>query len=80
MTLDNYIGPDYGVAGPEIFAAIKQLASLEGVILDPVYTGKAFYGMVQEIQKGRYASASDMVFVHTGGLFGLFAQQQKLNY
>ena len=80
VTLDNYIGPDYGVAGPEIFAAIKQLASLEGVILDPVYTGKAFYGMVQEIQKGRYASASDMVFVHTGGLFGLFAQQQKLNY
>jgi len=80
VTLDNYIGLDYGVAGPEIFAAIKQLASLEGVILDPVYTGKAFYGMVQEIQKGRYASASDMVFVHTGGLFGLFAQQQKLNY
>lgn len=80
VTEDNYIGPDYGQAGPEIFASIKQLASLEGVILDPVYTGKAFYGMVEEIRKGRYAGASDIVFVHTGGLFGLFAQQQKLNY
>ena len=80
VTEDNYIGPDYGQAGPEIFASIKQLASLEGVILDPVYTGKAFYGMVEEIRKGRYDSASDIVFVHTGGLFGLFAQQHRLNY
>ena len=41
VTEDNYIGPDYGQAGPEIFASIKQLASLEGVILDPAYTGKS---------------------------------------
>jgi D-cysteine desulfhydrase len=77
---DQYIGPNYGEAGPEIFAAIKHLAALEGVILDPVYTGKAFYGMVEEIRKGRYDSASDIVFVHTGGLFGLLAQQHRLNY
>ncbi len=35
---------------------------------------------LKRFSKGRYAGASDMVFVHTGGLFGLFAQQQKLNY
>ena len=80
VTHDQYIGPDYGQAGPEIFAWIKKLAALEGVILDPVYTGKAFYGMVKDIRQGRYSNASDIVFLHTGGIFGLFAQQQKLDY
>ena len=79
-TNDGYIGTDYGLAGPEVFAMIKDLAALEGVILDPVYTGKAFYGMVEEIKAGRYSGASDIVFVHTGGLFGLLAQQDKLAY
>ncbi|MGB2041804.1 MAG: 1-aminocyclopropane-1-carboxylate deaminase/D-cysteine desulfhydrase [Porticoccaceae bacterium] len=79
LTQDQYAGPKYGEAGPEVFAAIKHLAALEGVILDPVYTGKAFYGMVEEIRKGRYAGVSDMVFVHTGGLLGLLAQQHRLN-
>jgi D-cysteine desulfhydrase len=79
VTQDQYVGPRYGEAGPEVFAAIKHLAVLEGVILDPVYTGKAFYGMVEEMRKGRYAGVSDMVFVHTGGLFGLLAQQHRLN-
>lgn len=80
VTHDQYVGADYGKAGPEVFESIKQLAALEGIILDPVYTGKAFRGMVEEIRQGRYSDASDIVFVHTGGLFGLLAQQQQLNY
>jgi len=81
-TSDSYIGPGYGQADPEVFEFIKQLAAMEGILLDPVYTGKAFYGLVNDIKQGKYASGdnSDIVFVHTGGLFGLFAQQQNLGY
>ncbi|MCT2530953.1 D-cysteine desulfhydrase family protein [SAR92 clade bacterium H921] len=79
-TNDQYVGPDYGAAGPEVFATLKELAALEGVILDPVYTGKAFHGMLQQIRQGHYRDDTDIVFVHTGGLFGLLAQQDQLNY
>jgi D-cysteine desulfhydrase len=81
-TCDRYIGPGYGQADPEVFEFIKQLAAMEGILLDPVYTGKAFFGLTEDIKQGKYAKAenSDIVFVHTGGLFGLFAQQQSLGY
>jgi D-cysteine desulfhydrase len=81
-TCDDYIGPGYGEAGPEIFQCIKQVAAMEGILLDPVYTGKAFFGLIEDIKKGRYSRAedSDIVFIHTGGLFGLFAQQEYLGY
>jgi len=49
---------------------------MEGLVLDPVYTGKAFYGMLQELAKGRFSGVRDIVFVHTGGIFGLMAQRQ----
>ncbi|MBA6412343.1 D-cysteine desulfhydrase family protein [Parahaliea sp. F7430] len=74
--LDGYVGEGYGKAGPEIFDLIRQLARLEGLVLDPVYTGKAFYGMLQELAQGRFADCQDIVFVHTGGIFGLMAQRQ----
>ena len=72
--LDGYVGEGYGRAGPEIFELIAELCALEGVVLDPVYTGKAFYGMLQEIAAGRFTGCRDIVFVHTGGVFGIFPQ------
>lgn len=77
---DRYIGPGYSIATAEIFSTIRHLAALEGLILDPVYTGKAFYGMLEEIKKGHYAHCSNIVFVHTGGLFGLMAQSGQLDF
>ena len=77
-TNDNYIGPDYGIADPHVFDLIKDLAKMEGLVLDPVYTGKAFYGMVEDIKQGLFDNDGDIVFLHTGGLFGLLAQQQLL--
>ena len=77
---DDFIGPGYSRAGPEVFATIKQLAALEGLLLDPVYTGKAFHGMLTLIEQGYFADSSDIVFVHTGGLFGLFAQRGQLSF
>lgn len=74
-TCDSYIGPGYAKAGPEIFETIKLLARTEGLVLDPVYTGKAFHGLLQEIRRGQLQGARDVVFIHTGGIFGLFPQR-----
>lgn len=74
--LDGYVGEGYARAGPEIFSLIRDLARMEGVVLDPVYTGKAFYGMLRELEVGRFDDCRDLVFVHTGGIFGLMAQRQ----
>jgi D-cysteine desulfhydrase len=74
---DGYIGPGYAKADPEVFETIGWLARTEGIVLDPVYTGKAFYGLVQEIKTGALAGARDVVFVHTGGVFGIFPQKHQ---
>ncbi|NHN35857.1 D-cysteine desulfhydrase family protein [Pseudomaricurvus alcaniphilus] len=73
---DRYIGPGYAKAGAEVFATIAWLARTEGIVLDPVYTGKAFHGLVSELRAGRLPSDRDIVFVHTGGIFGNFPQKQ----
>ena len=77
-TLDDYIGPGYAQTYPEVIDTIKWLAQLEGVFLDPVYTAKAFFGMISEIKKGRFKNTSNIVFVHTGGVFGTFAYASEL--
>jgi len=77
-TIDAYIGPGYGVADAAVHALIGELARTEGVLLDPVYTGKAFYGLQCEIEQGCLREASDVVFIHTGGIFGLFPQRDAL--
>jgi D-cysteine desulfhydrase len=76
--LDGYVGQGYAVAGPEVFELIGELCRLEGLVLDPVYTGKAFAGMLAELAAGRFDGCRDIVFVHTGGIFGLFPQRQGL--
>lgn len=73
QTNDAYIGPGYGRADPEVFATIAELAALEGVVLDPVYTGKAFHGLISDIASDSLPSnVKDIIFVHTGGVFGIF--------
>jgi D-cysteine desulfhydrase len=78
--LDGYVGEGYGVASPAVFDLIAELAALEGLVLDPVYTGKAFQGMLAELKAGRFASCRDVVFVHAGGLFGVFPQSQGFSW
>jgi D-cysteine desulfhydrase len=73
--LDGYVGEGYGIASKEVFDLIAQLARLEGIVLDPVYTGKAFLGLVSEIEKGTFDGIEDIVFMHTGGTFGIFPQR-----
>jgi D-cysteine desulfhydrase len=73
--IDGYVGDGYGIASPEVFGTIRELAALEGIVLDPVYTGKAFHGMIREIAAGRFADRRDIVFLHTGGIYGVFPQR-----
>ncbi|MBT8148423.1 MAG: D-cysteine desulfhydrase family protein [Pseudomonadales bacterium] len=75
--IDDYIGAGYGQAGKDVLDTIQLLASLEGIVLDPVYTGKAFNGLLTEIQQGRFAGENHIVFVHTGGIFGLMPYAGK---
>ncbi len=78
--IDGYVGPGYARADREIFETIAELAALEGVVLDPVYTGKAFHGMLRELAAGRFAGSTDLVFIHTGGVFGLFPQRDAFGF
>ncbi|MGM0633082.1 MAG: 1-aminocyclopropane-1-carboxylate deaminase/D-cysteine desulfhydrase [Pseudomonadota bacterium] len=75
-TVDGHVGPGYGEALPPVYETIASLARSEGVFLDPVYTGKAFHGLMREWRDGALKGARDVVFVHTGGLFGLFPHRR----
>lgn len=76
--IDGYVGPGYGKADEHVFDTIRMLARTEGVIFDPVYTGKAFDALLTEIRAGRFNDTDDIVFIHTGGIFGLFPQRNQL--
>jgi D-cysteine desulfhydrase len=70
--IDGYVGEGYGKASKEVLSTIRTLATLEGVVFDPVYSGKAFHGLLSEINSGRFSDSRDICFIHTGGIFGLF--------
>ena len=78
--IDGYVGPGYGRAEAEVFETIATVARLEGLVLDPVYTGKAFHGMLSEIQSGRFEGCRDIVFLHTGGVYGVFPMRGEFNF
>ncbi len=73
---DDYIGPGYGAPTPAMQEAVKLVAKTEGIILDPVYTGKAMAGLIDLIRTGFFTPDDTVVFLHTGGIGGLFAPVQ----
>ena len=74
---DTYVGPGYGYPTEQTWEAIGLLGRLEGIILDPVYTGKAMAGLLGHIREGRVAGDQTVVFVHTGGSPALFAYSEE---
>ena len=64
---DGYIGEGYGIPSFEGIVAIQLVCKTEGVVLDPVYTGKAMAGFKSEIQTGEFSRSDTTVFIHTGG-------------
>jgi len=75
---DHYYLPGYGVPNDGMVHAVRLLAEKEGVLLDPVYTGKAMAGLLDLVHKGDIAESSTVVFLHTGGSSGLFAYPRDL--
>ncbi|MGE0722953.1 MAG: D-cysteine desulfhydrase [Alphaproteobacteria bacterium] len=78
MANSDYVGAGYGIPTPGMLEAIKMLAREEGVLLDPVYSGKAMDGLIDLVRKGAYRKGENVVFIHTGGQAGLFAYQGAL--
>lgn len=79
--VDNYIGKGYGDIYPEVLKTIKYVINKEGLLLDPVYTGKAFYGMLDYIQKNNIKN-KNILFLHTGGtpiFFSKYKTFQEFN-
>ena len=74
----NYIGGGYGVIGAPEREAIELLASHEGILLDPVYTGRAMAGLIDLIRRGEFSSDDNVLFWHTGGGPALFAYAEGL--
>lgn len=72
-TDQGYIGEGYGVPSRECVEAIRLVAEHEGILLDPVYTGKAMACLIDHVRRGRLDPASSVVFLHTGGVPALFA-------
>jgi L-cysteate sulfo-lyase len=68
----DYVGDGYGIPTEGMAAAVRMLAQEEGILLDPVYSGKAMAGMIDLIRKGSLAKGQTIVFLHTGGAVGLF--------
>jgi L-cysteate sulfo-lyase len=72
------VGEGYGIPTDAMNAALLLLARLEGLLFDPVYSGKALAGMIDLIGKGRFAATENIVFIHTGGVPGIFAYVDRL--
>lgn len=75
VVLDKYVGQGYGIPTKLSQQALKLVAESEGIILDPVYTAKAFAGLIDLVQQGTIKPDDTVIFIHTGGMPALFAEQ-----
>ena len=69
----DYFGTGYSLPTDSMLEAVTLLARTEGILLDPVYSGKAMAGMIDFVRKGKFAKGSNLLFLHTGGSAVLFA-------
>ena len=74
----DYVGAGYGIPTAGMNEAVLLLARLEGLLFDPVYSGKALAGMIDLVRKGEFARGENIVFLHTGGAAALFAYADQL--
>jgi D-cysteine desulfhydrase len=75
---DGYLGGGYGVVGDLEREAVRTMARAEGVLLDPVYTGRAFGGLLDLIRRGVFRPGERVLFWHTGGTTGLFGYGEEI--
>ena len=76
--LGDWVGPGYSLPTPSMVEAVQMLARVEGILLDPVYTGKTMAGLIALIRQGRFKKGQQVLFVHTGGSPAIYAYQDVL--
>jgi D-cysteine desulfhydrase len=75
---DEYVGPGYSRPTAEMAEAVRLLAGLEGILMDPVYTGKAMAGLIDLVRKGTFKKDKNILFIHTGGSPALYVYMEAL--
>ena len=73
VAFDDYVGPGYSLPTDAMVEAVKMLARTEGILLDPVYSGKAMSGLIDLARKGHLPKGPNVMFLHTGGSPALYA-------
>lgn len=76
LCFGDYVGPGYSIPTHGMVEAVRLLARTEGILLDPVYTGKAMAGLIDLVRKGYFSKDENVLFVHTGGSPALFAYME----
>ena len=79
VVYDNYVGAGYSIPTDAMVEAVELLAKTEGILLDPVYTGKAMSGLVDLIRQGKFQKGDNVLFIHTGGSPALYAYTHCFN-
>ena len=75
---EEFVGSRYGVVTHQSNEALRLVAEMEGIFLDPVYSSKAMAGLIDHIRKGKLKKSDNVVFIHTGGNPALFAYAPEL--
>jgi D-cysteine desulfhydrase len=78
VCFDEYVGPGYSLPTDEMAEAVRMLARLEGVLIDPVYTGKAMAGLIDLARKGTFNKDENILFIHTGGSPALYVYMSDI--
>ena len=78
LCFDAYVGPGYSLPTPAMAEAVRMLAGLEGILMDPVYTGKAMAGFIDLIRKDFFSKEENVLFVHTGGSPALYVYMEEI--
>lgn len=78
MNLDGYVGGSFALLTPKAREAIHLVARTEGILLDPIYTGRSMAALMDYIREGRIGRDKTVIFLHTGGTPGLFSYAGEL--
>lgn len=80
VVYDDHIGPGYGHSTKEMVDAIQLLARTEGILTDPVYTGKVVAALISMVEDGHFKDTDNVLFIHTGGAPALYAYEEETIY
>jgi D-cysteine desulfhydrase len=78
LCFGDYVGPGYSLPTPAMGEAVRMLARLEGILLDPVYTGKTMAGLIDLARNGYFEKNENVLFLHTGGSPALYAYRENV--